>query len=100
MTGSKPFQIDLGSLRSKNKAADESQMQTVEAISEDLGFIAREAEASGKRGRPASPRTGQLHAKVLPDVSSGIASEARRRGVQQGVIIEEAWALYVARLLD
>ena len=43
------------------------------------------------------PRTGQVHAKVMPDVSDEIAEEARRRGVQQGVLIEEAWALYKNR---
>jgi hypothetical protein len=30
----------------------------------------------------------------MPDVAKEIAAEARFRGVQQGVIIEEAWALY------
>jgi hypothetical protein len=30
----------------------------------------------------------------MPEVSEDIANEAKRRGVQQGVIIEEAWALY------
>lgn len=95
MSGSKPFQIDLGSLKSKSKATDPDQMQAVEALSEDLGFVAREAPS--KRGRVASPRTGQVHAKVLPEVSRAIASEARRRGVQQGVILEEAWSLYVSR---
>jgi hypothetical protein len=30
----------------------------------------------------------------MPNVSDEIAEEARRRGVTQGVIIEEAWDLY------
>ena len=51
-------------------------------------------ETPKKRGRPPSPRTGQVHAKVLPPIQDEIAEEARRRGVVQGVIIEEAWALY------
>lgn len=33
----------------------------------------------------------------MPDVADAIANEARRRGVQQGVIIEEAWAAYCAK---
>jgi hypothetical protein len=37
-----------------------------------------------------------VHAKVLPHVADDIAAEARRRGTQQGIIIEEAWALYLA----
>ena len=39
-------------------------------------------------------RTGQVHAKVMPQIAEDIANEARRRGVVQGVLIEEAWALY------
>jgi hypothetical protein len=30
----------------------------------------------------------------MPHIADEIAEEARRRGVQQGVVIEEAWALY------
>jgi hypothetical protein len=49
-----------------------------------------------KGGRRPSPRTGQIHARVLPAVAEEIAAEARQRGVQQGVVLEEAWALYRA----
>lgn len=92
MSEGKPFQISLGGLKAKPKDAPAAKMARVEAVSEDLGFVAREAPA--KRGRKPSPRTGQVHAKVFPDVAAEIAEEARRRGVQQGVLIEEAWALY------
>ncbi|MFC6640151.1 hypothetical protein [Sulfitobacter sediminilitoris] len=50
-----------------------------------------------RRGRRPSPRTGQVHAKVLPNVAKEISREAVLRGVQQGVLIEEAWALYKAQ---
>ena len=53
-------------------------------------------EPPRKRGRRPSPRTGQVHAKVMPNIADEIGDEARRRGVQQGVLIEEAWALYKA----
>src|SRR5690606_33604785 len=92
MNDPKPFQIKLGALKAKPKAATPEAMQRVETVSEDLGFVERETPK--KRGRKPSPRTGQVHAKVFPEVSDEIAEEARRRGVQQGVIIEEAWALY------
>lgn len=92
MSDSKPFQISLGALKAKAKDLDPEQMQAIEAVSEELGFVMREAGA--KRGRRPSPRTGQVHAKVLPDIAEDIAQEARRRGVQQGVLLEEAWALY------
>ena len=38
--------------------------------------------------------SGQVQAKVMPNVADERADEAKRRGVQQGVLIEEAWALY------
>lgn len=86
------FKINIGSLKSRQKPREAEAMARVDAVSEDLGFVSREAPA--KRGRKPSPRTGQVHAKVFPDVAAEIAEEARRRGVQQGVLIEEAWALY------
>jgi hypothetical protein len=33
----------------------------------------------------------------MPHIAEEIAEEAKRRGVQQGVLIEEAWALYQSR---
>jgi hypothetical protein len=36
----------------------------------------------------------------MPNVAREISAEAKRRGVQQGVLIEEAWALYRAREED
>ena len=44
--------------------------------------------------RKINPRTGQIHAKVLPHVREELLAEAVRRGVQQGVILEEAVELY------
>lgn len=92
-----PFRVDLGALKSRPKDDHSATLEKVERAGEEIGFIARpfgEAEAP-KRGRSPSPRTGQIHAKVMPDVAAAIAAEARARGVQQGVILEEAWALYL-----
>lgn len=89
------FAIDLGGLRARSKATDLETERRVDDAGERLGFVEREPKP--RRGRPRSPRTGQVHAKVLPHVQREIADEARRRGVQQGVLIEEAWALYTAR---
>ena len=97
MTDKKPtFAVDLGNLKSRRKTATPAQEAKAEAVAEDMGFVAREAQAPKKRGRKPSPRTGQVHARVMPGISEEIAEEARLRGVQQGVIIEEAWALYQA----
>ncbi|WMS45253.1 chromosome partitioning protein ParB (plasmid) [Acuticoccus sp. MNP-M23] len=90
----KAFSIDLGQLKSRAKPADKATLGQADEAGERHGFIAREP---GRRGRRPSPRTGQVHAKVLPHIADAIADEARRRGVTQGVILEEAFALYVAR---
>ena len=91
----KPFSIDLGGLRSRAKETDPGSLAKADAAGEAHGFLSREPH--GRPGRKPSPRTGQVHAKVLPDVSEQISDEARRRGVTQGVLIEEAWALYLAQ---
>ena len=90
-----PFAIDVGALRSRAKATGTDALAKVDAAGAAHGFLPREPH--GRPGRKPSPRTGQVHAKVLPQVSEEIADEARRRGVTQGVLIEEAWALYLAR---
>ncbi|WP_367161339.1 hypothetical protein ABUE34_15850 (plasmid) [Kozakia baliensis] len=95
MTEKPSFSIDLSQLRSKAKKTSPASIEQLDRAAEEHGFVAR---APGKRrGRLPSPRTGQVHAKVLPEVSDEIAAEAQRRGVTQGVIVEEAWALYQQR---
>ena len=91
-TPPKAFSIDLGSLKSRHKDASLAALDKADTAGEKHGFVDREPRK--KRGRPASPRTGQVHAKVMPQVADEIAEEARRRGGQQGVLIEEAWMLY------
>ena len=88
----RPFAIDIAHLRSKAKNTSASNIEQVDRAAEELGFVAR--EPAKRRGRLPSPRTGQIHAKVMPNVSDEIAQEAPRRGVNQVVIIEEAWLLY------
>ena len=87
-----PFKIDLEALRTREKDVSRGSIERADTAAEQHGFLAREPQR--RRGRAPSPRTGQVHAKVLPNVSEEIANEAKRRGVQQGVLIEEAWALY------
>ena len=92
MSGSEPYQIDIQGLRRRAKDDAPDTEARVDNAAEELGFLDREPRK--RRGRPKSPRTGQVHARVLPGYSEEIAEEARRRGVQQGVLIEEAWNLY------
>jgi hypothetical protein len=91
----KPFSIDLTNLRTRRKDVSDKSVGKADRAGEQHGFVNREPPR--KRGRQPSPRTGQVHAKVMPDIADEIANEAKRRGVQQGVLIEEAWALYKGR---
>jgi hypothetical protein len=90
-----PFSIDVNALRSRPKDVSADATRKADQAGEQHGFVDRSAK--GRRGRPASPRTGQVHAKVLPPIADEIAAEATRRGVTQGILIEEAWALYNAK---
>jgi len=92
MSDKPAFSIDLASLKSRRKDLSPGALEKADSAGENHGFIDREPKP--KRGRQPSPRTGQVHAKVMPHVAEEIANEATRRGVQQGVLIEEAWALY------
>lgn len=93
MSDKPAFQINVGGLKSRNKGISAPQeLQKIDRAGDAHGFVDRSPKK--RRGRPASPRTGQVHAKVLPEFSEEIAAEAKRLGVQQGVLIEEAWQLY------
>ncbi len=94
MSDKPTFSIDIANLKTRRKDVSADSQNRVDAAGEQHGFVAR--EPGRKRGRAPSPRTGQVHAKVLPHVSDEIAEEANRRGVQQGVVIEEAWDAYKA----
>ena len=91
---SEPFRIDAGALHARPKTDGAAELRAVDRAGEAQGFVAREPR---RGGRKPSPRTGQVHAKVLPHVRDAILEEAARRGVTQGVLIEEAWELYVAK---
>ncbi|WP_320188609.1 chromosome partitioning protein ParB (plasmid) [Agrobacterium rosae] len=85
-------EFNIAALKRTQKPSTETDIARADAVGEAHGFVDRSPR--GKPGRKKSDRTGQVHAKVLPHVSEEIAEEALRRGVVQGVIIEEAWALY------
>jgi hypothetical protein len=95
MSDKPAFSIDLTNLKTRRKDISPASIERADAAAEQHGFVNREPPR--KRGRQPSPRTGQVHAKVMPEVADEIAEEARRRGVQQGVLIEEAWVLYKNR---
>lgn len=95
MSDKPAFSIDIARLRTRQKDVSSEAIGKADAAAEQHGFINREPPK--RRGRQPSPRTGQVHAKVIPRVADEIADEASRRGVTQGVLIEEAWELYKAR---
>jgi len=95
MSDKPAFSIDLANLKSRRKDVSPVALDKADTAGEQHGFVGR--EPGRKRGRQPSPRTGQVHAKVMPHIADEIAEEAKRRGVQQGVLIEEAWALYQQR---
>ncbi len=95
MSDKPAFSIDVARLKTRQKDASAEAIGKADAAGEQHGFINR--EPARRRGRQPSPRTGQVHAKVMPHVSDEIAEEASRRGVTQGVLIEEAWELYKSR---
>lgn len=94
MSDDNPFGIslDAAKLKSRHKDSTAARIAKSDAVADKHGFVDRAPKK--RRGRKPSPRTGQVHAKVMPNVAKEIAQEARDRGVQQGVLIEEAWALY------
>jgi len=95
MSESRPFSIQVNNLKRRAKDHSPEAVEKADQAGESHGFVDRAPKK--KRGRAPSPRTGQVHAKVLPPVAAEISAEAKRRGVQQGVLIEEAWALYCER---
>lgn len=100
MSETNPFGIslDVGKLKRRRKDTSDKSVARSDEAADRHGFVPREAasDPKRKRGRPPSPRKGQVHAKVLPHIAKEISREAKERGVQQGVLIEEAWALYKA----
>ena len=95
MSDKPAFSIDIARLKTREKDVSSEAIGKADAAAEQHGFINREPPK--RRGRQPSPRTGQVHAKVIPRVADEIAEEASRRGVTQGVLIEEAWELYKDR---
>ncbi len=93
------FSVDISKLGRKTvtepQGASAEPNEKIDRLADELGFGSREPSRETSRGgRRPSPRTGQIHAKVLPNVAKEIAEMALARGVQQGVIIEEAWEIF------
>ena len=82
----------LAGLKARPKGTTVEEVRRVDEVGEARGFLDRTPRK--KPGRKPSPRTYQLHPKVLPDVGVAIASEAEALGVTQGQLVERMWAAY------
>jgi ribosome-binding protein aMBF1 (putative translation factor) len=84
----------LAGLKVRPKTTTTSQVRQIDEVAEKRGFVDRSPRK--KPGRKPSPRTHQLHPKVMPDVGQAIAEEAEQRGLTQGQLIEEMWRVFKA----
>jgi hypothetical protein len=82
----------LAGLKARPKDTTVEEVRLVDEVGEARGFLDRTPRK--KPGRKPSPRTHQLHPKVLPEVGDAIASEAEALGITQGQLIERMWAAY------
>lgn len=89
MTGSNR----LGGLVARPKPSAVDDLRKVDEVGEARGFVDRTARM--KPGRKPSPRTYQMHPKVLPQVGAEISQEAETLGLTQGQLIEKMWQTYL-----
>lgn len=84
----------LAGLKARPKDTTVEEVRRIDEVGEGRGFLDRTPRR--KPGRKPSPRTYQLHPKVLPRVGEAIAAEAERLGVTQGQLVELMWEKYDA----
>lgn len=85
-------------LKKTPKPIDDTVLKEADAVAEERGFVDRTPRR--KPGRKKSIRQFQLHPRVLPEIGEAFADEAERRGVTQGVLLEECWQLYLQHIPD
>ena len=73
-----------------NRDKSGQSMVKVDEVAMNEGVPSREP----RKGKTRSPRTQQIHTWVRPYVKERLLAESLRRGVHQGVLLEEAWNLY------
>jgi len=79
----------LAGLKARPKTTSTAEVRRVDEVGEARGFVDRSPRK--KPGRKPSPRTYQLHPKVMPQIGQAIADEAERLGLTQGQLIEQMW---------
>lgn len=89
MTGSNR----LGGLVARPKPSTVDDVRKIDEVGEARGFVDRTPRK--KPGRKASPRTYQMHPKILPQIGEAITEEAEVLGLTQGQLIEKMWQVYL-----
>ena len=84
----------LAGLKARPKDSGPQEVKIADEIGEARGFLDRTPRK--KPGRKASPRTYQLHPKVMPKTGESISAEAERLGITQGQLIEQMWEAWQA----
>lgn len=82
----------LAGLKARPKTSTVEDVRRVDEVGEARGFVDRTPRK--KPGRKPSPRTYQLHPKILPQIGEAISAEAESLGITQGQLIEQMWAAY------
>jgi len=94
MTGSNR----LGGLVARPKPSTVEDVRRIDEVGEARGFVDRTPRK--KPGRKPSPRTYQMHPKVMPQIGEAIADEAEKLGFTQGQLIEKMWQIYLKAMAD
>lgn len=94
MTGSNR----LGGLVARPKPSTVEDVRRIDEVGEARGFVDRTPRK--KPGRKPSPRTYQMHPKVMPQIGEAIADEAEKLGLTQGQLIEKMWQIYLKAMAD
>ena len=82
----------LAGLTARPKKTGAAEVRKIDDVAEARGFVDRTPRK--KPGRKPSPRTYQLHPKVMPEVGEELAAEAEKAGLTQGQLIEKIWLIY------
>lgn len=82
----------LSGLKARSKDISAEDLRKIDRVGEARGFSDRTTRKTP--GRKPSPRTHQLHPKILPAIGEEIVAEAERLGITQGQLVERMWQTY------
>lgn len=83
----------LSGLSVRQKTFTKENVRHIDDNGEAHGLLDRSHRK--KPGRKPSPRTYQMHPKLMPKVGEAITLEAEALGLTQGQFIERMWQVYL-----